>query len=228
MKYQAFDIVTGPATGSMIIKDIPSEYDYCYIQTNNNYAASLYRGQVVDINKLVVTVQQSNILNIPLTRAGSQIGAEDFLLTWAGSAAADKIRIVFSTERLAANQQNSIPGVANVTVIGPLNGSGAVRVTMESDTTGVYTTPAHTQVAVGVASTSVLAANANRKYALIVNDSANVIYLMLGADADVTGIRLNPAGGSYEISAKQGNLYRGAINAICLVAAQNLNVVEGV
>ena len=46
-----------------------------------------------------------------------------------------------------------------------------------------YTTPTHTTVSVGVATTVALAANANRLYALFVNDSNVEIYIKLGAAA---------------------------------------------
>jgi len=77
------------------------------------------------------------------------------------------------------------------------------------------TTPTHTAVNVTVASGAVLAANANRLYALLVNDSDTVIYIKLGAAAVVNqGIRINAAGGNYEISSAFGNLYTGAIYGI--------------
>jgi hypothetical protein len=82
------------------------------------------------------------------------------------------------------------------------------------------------QVSVGVASTAVLAANANRIFAEFVNDSANVIYLALGDPAVMNrGIRLNASGGSFEIGLS--NLYTGAVKAISGVAASNLTVTEG-
>jgi len=82
------------------------------------------------------------------------------------------------------------------------------------------------QVSVGVASTAVLAANANRIFAEFVNDSDNVIYLALGTPAVMNrGIRLNANGGSFWIGLT--NLYTGAVKAICGVAAQNLTVSEG-
>jgi len=74
-----------------------------------------------------------------------------------------------------------------------------------------------------------LAANANRIYAMFINDSDTPIYLMLGAAAVANqGIRLNAAGGSYEMSALEGNLYVGAVNAIHGGAGnKNLLVLEG-
>lgn len=78
-----------------------------------------------------------------------------------------------------------------------------------------YTTPAHTSVNVTTNTTAVLAANANRKYALITNFSDTEIFLALGGNAVANiGIVLLSKGSSYEISAMAGNLYLGAINAI--------------
>ncbi len=78
-----------------------------------------------------------------------------------------------------------------------------------------YDTATHSVGTVTAASSEVLAANTDRRYALFINDSDTVIYLMLGADAVANqGIRLNANGGSYEISAKLGSLYLGAVNAI--------------
>ena len=90
-----------------------------------------------------------------------------------------------------------------------------------------FTVAAHTApvVAAGPASTTGLAANVNRKYALFVNDSANAIWLNLGGTAVAdTGIRLNATGGSYEMM--PGNLWRGQVNFIG-TAADVLVVTEG-
>jgi hypothetical protein len=77
----------------------------------------------------------------------------------------------------------------------------------------IYTTAANGGVNVGVASTLILAANAARQYAAIVNDSDTTIYLGFGAAAVAhQGIRINAEGGSYEIN--HTNLYRGVINGI--------------
>jgi len=66
---------------------------------------------------------------------------------------------------------------------------------------------------VTIASTIALEANKRRTGATFVNDSDAVIYLRLGQDAALnTGIRLNSAGGSYEIN--KTNLYKGDVTAI--------------
>jgi len=89
-------------------------------------------------------------------------------------------------------------------------------------------TLAHSAVTVGVATGEALAANTDRKYALFVNDSDTVIYLMIGADAVANqGIRINASGGAYEMSAVNGNLDTRAINAISTGAGKTLIVTEG-
>lgn len=93
---------------------------------------------------------------------------------------------------------------------------------------GVVSSVTNTFASIGVADTAVLAANAARKWAAFVNDSANVIYLAFGTAAIVgSGIRLNANGGSFEMSKKLGNLSLGTVRGISGVAAQNLTVVEG-
>lgn len=78
-----------------------------------------------------------------------------------------------------------------------------------------YATPTHTAVNVTTSTAAALAANLERKYALLVNDSDTTIYIKLGAAAVLNeGIRLNANGGSYEMSAALGNLVHVAINAI--------------
>lgn len=90
-------------------------------------------------------------------------------------------------------------------------------------------TPSQTAVAVGVATTVALAANTARRYAMLINDSDAVMYAKLGSAAVLnTGIRLNPNGGSYEMSAEMGNLYTGAINVIHgATGTKNLLIEEG-
>jgi len=95
---------------------------------------------------------------------------------------------------------------------------------------GAYTAPTHSAATVTSTTGQALAANANRKYALLVNDSDTAIYIKLGAAAVANeGIRLNANGGSYEMSDLHGNLYTGAINAIHgSTGNKTLLVTEGV
>lgn len=81
----------------------------------------------------------------------------------------------------------------------------------------------NTKVTVGSASTSVLAADTIKKYAIFVNDSNETIYLSLsGTAVSGEGIRLNANGGLYEIL--PDNFYTGAITAICASGSKNLTV----
>ena len=79
---------------------------------------------------------------------------------------------------------------------------------------------------VSTASVVVLAANANRKYAAIVNDGGQPIYLAFGAPAVVgSGIRLNGNGGTYEIT--NANLTTQDIRAIRSSGSAPVTVQEG-
>jgi len=84
-----------------------------------------------------------------------------------------------------------------------------------------------TAVAVQTASTVVLAANPNRRYAVFMNDSNKSIYLSLGATAVLhAGIELSATNGHYEIN--DSNLFLGAIYAIAEGGDKVLTVTEGV
>ena len=77
-------------------------------------------------------------------------------------------------------------------------------------------------VSVGATSTTVLAANADRRYAIIVNDSDENIYLKLGSSAEMNkGIRINSAGGTF-----MENIYTGIITGICSSGSKNVTVTE--
>lgn len=109
--------------------------------------------------------------------------------------------------------------------------NGAVYRLSNANTWLIFTgaaTLAHTVATIGATTGAALAANAARKYALLVNDSDSVIYVKIGAAAVLNqGIRLNAYGGSYEMSARDGNLDVRAINAISSGAGKILLVTEG-
>lgn len=79
------------------------------------------------------------------------------------------------------------------------------------------------------ASQTALAANALARYRLFVNDNAaGIIYLGLEGQAAVVGSgpALFPNGGSYEMSAANGNLSTGAVKAIATVVSCNMAIQE--
>jgi hypothetical protein len=98
---------------------------------------------------------------------------------------------------------------------------------MATGSWNAYSVVTHTAPTVAVGTTLALAANASRTYALFINDADEAIYLGLGVAAVMNkGIRLNANGGSYEMSAALGNLYAGAVNAICASGGKLLLVTE--
>ncbi len=90
-----------------------------------------------------------------------------------------------------------------------------------------YNTLVPTCAAVGTTAVVLSDANEKRRYMAIFNDGDNAnVYLGLGVTAvNNNGIRLNPAGGAYEINLL--NLTLGTISAITKVASQNVTWVEG-
>jgi len=78
---------------------------------------------------------------------------------------------------------------------------------------------------IGATQEEVLPHNPERKYALLVNDSVNTIWLSLGAPAAANqGIRLNAQGGAYEINST--NLFKGRIYAVASAAASKIMITE--
>lgn len=87
----------------------------------------------------------------------------------------------------------------------------------------------HTDPAATGVSGEAMAANINRRYALIQNDSDNVVvWLHLSATAVANkGIRLNPAGGFYEMTQAAGNVYTGVVSCITAGGTAELLVTDG-
>lgn len=80
-------------------------------------------------------------------------------------------------------------------------------------------------VTVGNGSTLVLNSKTGRKYALLVNDSDETIYVALGDDAVLNkGIPLFPYGGSLEIDGEQP--FKGIVRAICASGGKNLTYFD--
>lgn len=65
------------------------------------------------------------------------------------------------------------------------------------------------------ASSEAVAANANRQYLLLINDSDTVLYLAFGEAAVANkGLRLAASGGSYEMSREAGNMITSNVRVI--------------
>lgn len=73
----------------------------------------------------------------------------------------------------------------------------------------------HTTALVQTASTLAVPENKLRTYMILQNDSAQNIYFSMGVTAALgTGVRLIPAGGSFEMSARNQNVDIRAVFAI--------------
>jgi len=89
----------------------------------------------------------------------------------------------------------------------------------------------NTNVSVGNSSTLLAAANSDRKYLRLQNDSDEAIYISIGAAAVMNkGVRLTVPGAAratiYEISAMHGNLTTEAVYGICTSGSKNCLVLE--
>ena len=81
-------------------------------------------------------------------------------------------------------------------------------------------------VTVGSSSTKVLDVNNARAFAVFVNNDDEVVFLSLGAAAELNkGIRLNANGGAWEMNSE--NLYKGAVYVICTSGSKKLCFTEG-
>lgn len=85
----------------------------------------------------------------------------------------------------------------------------------------------HTAVSCATTTTEALAANTSRISALLINDGATVIYMKIGEAAVLNqGIRLNASGGSYYMTAGDGNLDTEAVNCIVASGTETIMVTE--
>ena len=81
------------------------------------------------------------------------------------------------------------------------------------------------QKEIGSDSTTILDENSGRKFADIVNDSDETIYISLADTAEMNkGIRLNANGGAYQINAD--NLYTGKVSGICVSGGKKVTYCE--
>lgn len=115
------------------------------------------------------------------------------------------------------------------------DGNRSTAVTLTDPSTGaalskaVLTYTHTTGSAQTTSSAQMLAANANRQYALLQNDGTVDVYIKVGAAAVANqGIRLLANGGSYEMGAAFGNLCTSAINGLAASNSATVLVTEGV
>lgn len=106
---------------------------------------------------------------------------------------------------------------------GALNVTGNLTVSDGFDT---LTPGTPTQLSVGTTSTTLFVANPNRKYAHIVNNSGETIFIQYSVAAALNqGIKLS-AGSFFTIEST--NLWLGEINAIGVMSNQLIDILEGI
>ena len=141
----------------------------------------------------------------------------------ASCASVSKIRIRLTAFTSAGTHRVGISGTNAA-----IEPASVVTLNTNSPSTVPSGTPSEpTPIAVAVTSTSVLAANASRKYLQLINDSDTTIYLSVdgGAAALNTGTRLNANGGSIVFD---NYIPVGTVNAIHgSTGTKTLLVTEG-
>jgi len=136
---------------------------------------------------------------------------------------------------------NAIGSITNTTFASTQSGTWTVRTqdgagTALTSTSGVldvntkptisFTTPSATGATVTTTSSTVLASNASRKYASIINYGAVDCFLNLTSAATLTtGIYLKAGGGQYEITT--GTLHGLAVTGIVASGTTTLCILEG-
>jgi len=180
------------------------------------------------INKASVVELEEAVTNINMTASGimlpvdiqaQYVDLDTNIKKWGGTALTGA-NITTYLARLNVNLSTLATQATLASILARLNvnlSTVATQTTLASVlaslVTHKYTTPANAGINVAATSTLILAANSDRKYAAIVNDSDKDIYLGIGAAAVLhKGIPLNAGGGSYEIT--WANLYTGALYGI--------------
>lgn len=97
---------------------------------------------------------------------------------------------------------------------------------------GVYTSSRklrleHDSLTINTDSQVIYNSNPSREYMLFVNDGPGIVYLSFKGIAEIgKGIRINPNGGSYEISGANGNRHTGDIIARSTEPDTNLMITK--
>lgn len=194
-------------------------------------------------NQTALSQNLTGNLRVTLQQIGGQALSTGNGVTGAGSQrvtiASDNTPVAFKTDQTTHGTTDQV--AADLTKIAGnavsagngASGTGVQRVTIANDSTGTVrianaTTPTQSSVAGSATSVSLLASNANRRGATIVNESSAVLYLKLGATASTTSYSVAMAGSAsapyayYEVPFA----YSGAIDGIWASATGNARITE--
>lgn len=160
-------------------------------------------------------------------------GSNPVPITWVSGAGVSTAVHISDSTGVGYSGSNPVP-IAGTVVVSSVTASTASALV---DSTGVQysgsnplptkeirsATPSQTSPSVGVASTSILAANASRLGATIYNEGSAICYMKLGSTASLTSYTLQIAsGGYYEVPFG----YTGAIDGITSASTAQLRVTE--
>lgn len=110
----------------------------------------------------------------------------------------------------------------------PITATGGalnVNATLGASGFSTLTPGTPTQISIGTNSTTLLAANPNRKYAHIFNNSGQTIFIQYSVSAALNqGVKIT-FGSFYTIEST--NLWLGEINAIGVMSNQMIDILEG-
>jgi len=139
------------------------------------------------------------------------------------AAAAASLSVLDDWDESDRAKVNPIVGQAGVAAGAGAVGATVQRVTLASDDPAVSrlsppSTGTQTSVASGTGDATILASNASRKGAVIFNDDANDLLLLLASGtSSSTNYSVRVAGGAgYELSVCQGGVYTGVIKGLWL------------
>lgn len=131
--------------------------------------------------------------------------------------------IIKSTD---SDNQAKVDGTGHLYVT---DGGTPIQVTGTMVTGGSFSaiSPGYpTQISVGTASIQLFPANSARKYAHIVNNSSATIFIQYQVSAALNqGVKIS-SGGFFTLEVD--NLWLGVVNAIGLMAGQQIDVLEGI
>jgi len=176
-----------------------------------------------------VTANAGTNLNTSALATSAKQLADDHNVTVSNPTADPETGLATSAKQLADGHGVAASQAGNwdINDISKGTQTNDVKVTLDSEVVSVAPSKAssagtNTAVSVGSSSTTVLASNANRKQAILVNDSDEEMYLKYGSTAVAnSGLRLNAYGGTVVET-----VYTGVIDAICASGSKVITVLE--
>jgi hypothetical protein len=199
-------------TRSLIVGKSTSGNSYINVKVNPSGALSTAVGDISG-----VVGQQAMASSLPVVIASNQTS-----IPVAATLSAETTKVIGTVNQGTSPWVTSATLAAETTkVIGTVNQGTSPWVVSSSTST----TSSITSVASSGSSVTLLASNANRKYATIFNESTKLLYVKLGATASATSYTVQmPPNSYYELPTI--NIYTGIIDGIWASANGNARLTE--